>query len=369
MKFKLWLTNEDTKLARQFKSEGSEIPLGKFGRFNSIYIHKNNTPDNSKEALQILQQSAPEANYRLSYLGFPSHKSKLIINDGYSHEHPIQGGSSASFGYASRTQHGMTISLEAMKINAVDTLVHEYAHMYWFMMSPKAKNLFINQYQQFYDQLTDEDIQQNVKPEILHKFVQKLQAYNLPNKIINIVQNEYHKSGQNIPIMKFLTNPKNKELLINQISSAIHSFFIHHDFPVQDGKTYLGDDSEFSTSSTQSITAEKLLDKIITSYNFFHTINQGTEDINYFFKSHILHDYIDKELVQAGEKYLKKYISKPSGELARYSMAQKFKLPSSYSAANYDELWAETVEEASRNIKNLNPLLKKLLMNAIFLSR
>lgn len=369
MNFKLWLI-EDTKLARKFKSEGTEIPLGKFGRFNSIYIHKNDTPDNSKEALQILQKDAPEANYRLSYLGFPSHTAKTIINDGYTFQHHIMGGESSAFGYAIRNQHGMTISFDFIKQNgAIDVLVHEYAHMYWFMMSPKAKNLFIKQYQEFYDNLTDKDIQQNINPDILlQKLLDKLQSMNLMNKIANIIQKEYQINGQNIPVMKFLMT--NKESLIKKIEPEIHSFFMYADFPVHDdGKTYLGDESEFTHGSTQALTAEKLLNQIINSYNHYYKLNQGTEDLNYFFNNRLLKNYIDKTVLQAGESYLKQNISKPSGQYARYSMAKKFKLPSDYSASNYDELWAVTVEEASKNLKNINPQLKKLLMNAIFLSK
>jgi len=91
----------------------------------------------------------------------------------------------------------------------------------------------------------------------------------------------------------------------------------------------LGADSEFHTSTLQSLTAEKILDGIINEYNFFHHINQGVEDIDEFFKIVDIHNFINKELIQAGKTYLKKYISRPSGELARDYMAQKFKLPSS----------------------------------------
>lgn len=72
--------------------------------------------------------------------------------------------------------------------------------------------------------------------------------------------------------------------------------------------------------------------------------------------SSILHRKIDQA---------KRDIGKPAGEELRRAIHSQGITPSSYAAANFSELWAETVEYAAQNLNSIHPELKKLLVDIL----
>lgn len=370
MEFKQWLYQEDTKLQRQFKTEGTEVLLGKFGRFKTTYIYKNGTSNRSKEAANIMATPAMEANRKLDYLGFPNVAVNTLIVDGYTDKNAVLGGGQQSaFAFASRGRHGMVLSMQLLQSKIIiDDIVHEYAHMYWHnSMSKMAKDLFINKHKELVNQLKPEELTnpEDIKKKLENYLTRRQFARGLYNKI------KFYSPGfsEKTDIEDWIIKPENRDVIANIVNKYVSNVLSYGDLTDATGIQFL---QIFPNEMHRVLPGKEVADILaneLQSYAHFHQ-HQGTFDDNMM--SAIIQKILMKALMKAAPNfanYAIQHISEPEGQLARDALYKKFNLPSSYSAANYDELWAETVEKASKKLRSVNPELLKLLKDAIFLSR
>jgi hypothetical protein len=374
MQFKEWFLNEDTQLQRQFKTDGTELPLGNYGRFKTTYIYKNGTPNRFEEAAKILPGPAMEANRRLDYLGFPNVAANTIIADGYTNDNWIVGGGQRSaFGYANRKKHGQVISLDRFYYDPVETFVHEYAHMYWHnSMSKMAKDLFINKHKELVGQLKQEDM---FNDDMLKT---KLEEYMTRPAfvagLLHSIQQRFAHFDNVKDIEDEIIKPQNQEIIAEVVDKYVFTMLMHDELPDKEGNR-LGLSpvpNMFSHEVWSSLPGKEVAENLAKTIRSYAAINQHQGALDSHEIEKAIKNSLKLSMAKVGPEYVKYVIEKisyPDGKIARDALYKKFNLPSSYSAANYDELWAETVEQASKNLRSLNPELLKLLKDAIFLSR
>jgi hypothetical protein len=387
MNFKNWLNLlEDYKLHKSYKEIADTKKLGRFGRFVTLYAVKKGHEDRSQEAYELMKEKAPLANQKLTILGFPQHKRNTIVSDQigiYLDAIPDMW-----FGTAHNQKHGMDVSFNALKSRkGTDVLIHEYAHMYYFNMPKIAKDYFAKQYEKWFDEFSQEDINEddideNYLQNVIFYKIKELES-RLKYEIIQSIMSTYAAYNDTNIWFDFISKPKTKNLVAHQLQNNLHSWFLYNDFVVMDDTTYSGNFPiiPFNFDCVDSVNAENILNRIINEYkkeyNLYKHSNQYKTDLDHYVNSIPLKDLIDMSLIKIGKMFGFDNMKDGQKIAEKYNLpvpyrdafAKKYNLSHSYAAANKDELWAVTVTSAANNIRSVSPLLKNLIVQTLFMSR
>jgi len=387
MNFKNWLNLfEDYKLHKSYKKIANTKKLGRFGRFITSYAVKKGHEDRSQEAYELMKEKAPLANQKLTSLGFPQHKTNTIVSDQiglFLDEKPDHLG----YGTAHNEKHGMDVSFNALKsIDGTNILIHEYAHMYYFNMPKIAKDYFAKQYEKWLDKFSEKDIKadgvdENYLQHVIFNKIKELES-RLKHEIIRSIMSTYAAFSNTNVLFDFISNPKTKNLVAHELQNNLNNWFVYHDLIVSNGITFSGNDPiiPFNFNCADSVNAENILNRIINEYkrqyNSYKYSNQHETDLDYYVNSIPLKDLIDISLIKIAEILNFSNIKLLGGtenfslpEYMRDAFAKKYNLKEPYAAANKHELWAVTVTRAANNIRSISPLLKKLIVQTLFMSR
>jgi hypothetical protein len=432
--------------------------------------------------LQKLNSITTEAAQRLGSVGFRSQRAILCIVDQKEMRTNHITGSTGWGGYASRSNHFMVLDLQRID---TEGLVHEHAHMYWFMMSKPAKEIFENWYRKTVNankedfaktqnKLTPED-QNKAKEDFMKRagsFARSvietlaMDTHNSsPDHYFNLAA--AHESGDEQAMLRRALMTRHsanvygtllKPLAVGDTSYGYATQRLEPGEKVKIGyyggkyiimwyppndkyrslehpKSFTDDQmSELVKIDPKSLTPEqkeaykknvalakkppvsffaspamkKKVEEVFTKeFNNFLN-NYGHNQMKYSARlsvSGIFSSFMSKlrmrkaklktltdvedvliEVMKAkfyagtidfaDETSKERYgqekskvaiqgVSKPEGAGFRDYMHRNSNLPSSYAAANVDELWAETVDFATRNIRGINPELRSMLMKVL----
>ncbi len=132
----------ESKLVKNFQKQNFQVKdLGVVGWWNLSLASKNNVFSLEKQVVSKFPSIAKESIQKMSYLGFKSQRSNLLITDDNEQKnHPIQG-TLYHPTYADYKNHSININLNYLN---TDTLIHEHAHMVWNNLPKYKKQIFIN---------------------------------------------------------------------------------------------------------------------------------------------------------------------------------------------------------------------------------
>lgn len=380
MNFREWFyLYEDYKLHKSYKKIADTKKLGRFGRFITSYAVKKGHEDRSQEAYELMKEKAPLANQKLTMLGFPEHKRNTIVSDGiglFLDKIP-----DFWYGTAHNQEHGMDVSFDALKSSeGTNVLIHEYAHMYYFNMPKIAKDYFADQYEKWFNDFSEKDINEDdVDKEHLKNVVfDKIKELNLINLILSFFQNFCNEHNKAEECVDFILSPENKNLVETQLQKHLESWIIYNDLWVQDGSTMSGSYPiiPFDFDLKDAIKAENILNQIRKEYESHKAINQHEPYAIYLYvtPSHF-EKFVDKSMIKIGklnyfDKSFKNELpNKKHNQFVWDAFTKKYNLPEFGASLNKDELWAVTVTSAANNIRSVSPLLKNLIVQTLFMSR